>query len=348
MRVLSGIQPTGNLHLGNYLGAIRNWVKMQDEMPAMAAKADMAKPDKNADSQCFFFLADMHSITVHEERAQRLKNVREMAAALIAAGIAPDRSVLFNQARVPAHAELAWLLNGTARIGWLNRMTQFKDKAGKNREGASVGLFVYPVLQAADVLLYQATHVPVGEDQKQHLELTRDVATKFNTDFGVDLFTLPEPIIPKETARIMSLRDGSAKMSKSDPSDMSRINLTDDDDAISGKVRKAKTDPEPLPDTFEQLAGRPEAANLVGIFAALTGEKADSICARFAGQGFGAFKPALAEVLVESLRPIRQRFEQLKADDAALDAILLKGAARASAAAEPTLRAAYDAMGLMR
>ncbi len=334
MRVLSGIQPTGNLHLGNYLGAIRNWVKMQDEM--------------DADSQCFFFLADMHAITVHEERAQRLKNVREMAAALIAAGIDPDRSVLFNQARVPAHAELCWLLNGTARIGWLNRMTQFKDKAGKNREGASVGLFVYPVLQAADVLLYQATHVPVGEDQKQHLELTRDIAIKFNTDMGVDLFTLPDPIIPKETARIMSLRDGSAKMSKSDPSDMSRINLTDDDDTILGKVRKAKSDADVLPESFADLADRPEAKNLVGIFAAMTGESADAVCARFAGQGFGAFKPALADVLVETLRPIRQRFEALKNDDAALDAILVKGAQKASAAAEPTLRGAYDALGLMR
>ncbi|CAH0351974.1 MAG: tryptophan--tRNA ligase [Pseudomonadota bacterium] len=334
MRVLSGIQPTGNLHLGNYLGAIRNWVKMQDEMAS--------------GSQCFFFLADMHSITVHEERAQRLKNVREMAAALIAAGIDPDRSVLFNQARVPAHAELAWLLNGTARIGWLNRMTQFKDKAGKNREGASVGLFVYPVLQAADVLLYQATHVPVGEDQKQHLELTRDIAIKFNTDFGVDLFTLPEPIIPKETARIMSLRDGSAKMSKSDPSDMSRINLTDDDDTIASKVRKAKSDADVLPETYADLAERPEAKNLVGIFSAMTGESTDAICARFAGQGFGALKPALADVLVESLRPIRQRFEALKNDDVALDAILQKGAAKASAAAEPTLRGAYDAVGLMR
>ncbi|GLI97270.1 tryptophan--tRNA ligase [Sphingobium sp. BS19] len=334
MRVLSGIQPTGNLHLGNYLGAIRNWVKMQDEMAS--------------GSQCFFFLADMHSITVHEERAQRLKNVREMAAALIAAGIDPDRSVLFNQARVPAHAELAWLLNGTARIGWLNRMTQFKDKAGKNREGASVGLFVYPVLQAADVLLYQATHVPVGEDQKQHLELTRDIAVKFNTDFGVDLFTLPEPIIPKETARIMSLRDGSAKMSKSDPSDMSRINLTDDDDTIASKVRKAKSDADVLPETYADLAERPEAKNLVGIFSAMTGDSTDAICARFAGQGFGALKPALADVLVESLRPIRQRFEALKNDDVALDAILQKGAAKASAAAEPTLRGAYDAVGLMR
>ena len=231
MRVLSGIQPTGNLHLGNYLGAIRNWVRMQDEMDAA--------------SQCFFFLADMHSITVHEGREQRIRNVRDMAAALVAAGIDPDRSVLFNQARVPAHAELCWLLNGTARIGWLNRMTQFKDKVGKDREGASIGLFVYPVLQAADILAYNATHVPVGEDQKQHLELARDIATKFNTDFGVELFTLPDPIIPKESARIMSLRDGTAKMSKSDPSDMSRINLTDDDDAIMQKVKKAKTDPEP-------------------------------------------------------------------------------------------------------
>ncbi len=334
MRVLSGIQPTGNLHLGNYLGAIRNWVRMQDEM--------------DSESQCFFFLADMHSITVHETREQRLRNVREMAAALIAAGIDPDRSVLFNQARVPAHAELAWLLNGTARIGWLNRMTQFKDKAGKDREGKSVGLFVYPVLQAADVLLYQATHVPVGEDQKQHLELARDIAAKFNTDFGVDLFTIPDPIIPKETARIMSLRDGASKMSKSDPSDMSRINLTDDDDTIVQKIRKAKTDPEPLPETAAGLEDRAEAKNLVGIFASFTGGTPDSVCAQFVGQGFGAFKPALAEVLVEALRPIRTRFEALKDDEAALDAILIKGAEKAATAAEPTLRAAYGAVGLMR
>ncbi|MET0137727.1 MAG: tryptophan--tRNA ligase [Sphingobium sp.] len=334
MRILSGIQPTGNLHLGNYLGAIRNWVAMQDAM--------------QSGDECFFFLADMHSITVHEERAQRIANVRDMAAALVACGIDPDRSTLFNQARVPAHAELQWLLNGTARIGWLNRMTQFKDKAGKNREGVSIGLYVYPVLQAADVLLYQSTHVPVGEDQKQHLELTRDIATKFNTDFGVDLFTLPEPIIPKESARIMSLRDGSAKMSKSDPSDMSRINLTDDDDAIAQKIRKAKSDPELFPETAEGLEGRAEARNLVGIYAVLAGTTPDAVCAQFAGQGFGAFKPALGEVLVESLRPIRQRYEALRGDDAALDAILLKGAERAAAAAEPTLRGAYDALGLMR
>ena len=334
MRVLSGIQPTGNLHLGNYLGAIRNWVKMQDEM--------------DADSACYFFLADLHAITVHETRETRIRNVREMAAALIACGIDPDRSVLFNQARVPAHAQLAWLLNGTARIGWLNRMTQFKDKAGKNREGASVGLFVYPVLQAADVLLYQATHVPVGEDQKQHLELTRDIAIKFNTDFGVDLFTLPEPYIPRESARIMSLRDGTAKMSKSDPAEMSRVNLTDDDDAISQKVRKAKTDPEPLPQLAADLAGRPEALNLVGIYATLTDQSPDAVCASFAGQGFGAFKPALAQVLVETLRPIRERFVALKDDDAALDAILVKGAEKARAVAQPTLNGAYEALGLLR
>jgi tryptophanyl-tRNA synthetase len=334
MRVLSGIQPTGNLHLGNYLGAIRNWVRMQDEM--------------EGDSQCFFFLADMHSITVHEGREQRLRNVREMAAALIAAGIDPQRSVLFNQARVPAHAELAWLLNGTARMGWLNRMTQFKDKAGKDREGSSVGLFVYPVLQAADVLLYQASHVPVGEDQKQHLELARDIATKFNSDFAVDLFTIPDPIIPKQTARIMSLRDGSAKMSKSDPSDMSRINLIDDDDMILQKIRKAKTDPEPLPETAAGLEDRPEARNLVGIYASMAGTTPDAVCAQFVGQGFGAFKPALAEVLVEALRPIRTRFAALKDDGAALDAILIEGAQKAAAAAEPTLRGAYAAMGLMR
>ena len=334
MRVLSGIQPTGNLHLGNYLGAIRNWVRMQDEM--------------EAGSECFFFLADMHSITVHEDRETRLSNVRDMTAALVACGIDPDRSVLFNQARVPAHAELCWLLCGTARIGWMNRMTQFKDKAGKNRDSASVGLYVYPVLMAADVLLYQATHVPVGEDQKQHLELTRDVAIKFNTDFGVELFTMPDPIIPKHTARIMSLRDGTSKMSKSDPSDMSRINLTDDDDMIAQKVRKAKTDPEPLPSEAAGLEGRPEALNLIGIYATLTGSTPDAVCAQFAGQGFGAFKPALADLLVAQLSPIRERFIALRGDNSALDAILEKGAAKASAAADPTLRAAYDAMGLMR
>jgi tryptophanyl-tRNA synthetase len=272
-----------------------------------------------------------------------------MAAALIASGIDPARSILFNQARVPAHAELCWLLNGTARMGWLNRMTQWKDKAGKNREGASVALFDYPVLQAADVLLYNATHVPVGEDQKQHLELARDIATKFNTDFQTDLFVLPEPFIGGGTAaRVMSLRDGSAKMSKSDPSDMSRINLTDSNDEIASKIRKARTDPEPLPDDPAQLEGRAEARNLVGIFAAVTGVPVEQVLQRFAGQGFGAFKPALSDALIAMLAPLRTRLLELREDPAELDRLLSDGAERARALAAPTLAAAYQAVGLTR
>ena len=338
MRIVSGIQPTGNLHLGNYLGAIRNWVRMQDQVASEGG-------------DCLFFLADLHAISMPHVPADLTANTRAMTAALVACGIDPDRSTLFNQARVPAHAELQWLLNGTARIGWLNRMTQFKDKSGKNREGASAALYTYPVLQAADVLLYQATHVPVGEDQKQHLELARDIAQKFNNDYASaedPVFTLPEPIIPPDAARIMSLRDGSAKMSKSDPSDMSRINLTDDADTMMQKVKKAKTDPEPLPSEAAGLEGRPEARNLVGIYATLADSSTDAVLQQFGGQGFGAFKPALGELLVETLRPIRSRFMELRTDDAALDAILEKGAAKAAAAADPTLRAAYDAMGLMR
>jgi tryptophanyl-tRNA synthetase len=329
MRVVSGIQPTGNLHLGNYLGAIARWVKMQEE------------------GECLFFLADLHAITVHNDPAELTAHTREMAATLIACGIDPARSILFNQARVSAHPQLAWLLNGTARIGWLNRMTQFKEKSGKNREGASVGLYAYPVLQAADVLLYQATHVPVGEDQKQHLELARDIAVKFNTDFGVELFTLPEPLIQSGTARIMSLRDGSSKMSKSDPSDMSRINLVDDDDTVSQKIRKAKTDPEPLPESLDELSGRPEARNLVGIYAALSGRESSTVLAEFAGKGFGTFKPALAELMVESLRPIRNRLLELRGDPAEIDGILAKGADKASKLAAPTLDGAYRALGLL-
>jgi len=332
MRTLSGIQPTGNLHLGNYLGAIRNWVRMQDEMPG----------DK------LYFLADLHAITVHNDPAELTANTREMAAALMAAGIDPAKAILFNQARVPAHAELGWLLFCTARIGWLNRMTQFKEKSGKNREGASVGLYAYPVLQAADVLLYQTTHVPVGDDQKQHLELARDIATKFNLDTGTETFTLPEPTIPKAAARIMSLRDGNAKMSKSDPSDASRINLVDDADTIMAKIRKAKTDAEPLPSEVAGLEGRAEARNLVSIYAAMADESVDDVLARFAGQGFGAFKPALGELLVESLRPIATRLTDLKADPAAIDAALEDGAARAAALARPTIDAAYAALGLCR
>jgi tryptophanyl-tRNA synthetase len=338
MRIVSGIQPTGNLHLGNYLGAIRNWVRMQDDI-------------EGSGGDCLFFLADLHAISMPHKPAELAANTRAMLAALVACGIDPDRSTLFNQAQVPAHAELQWLLNGTARLGWLNRMTQFKDKSGKNREGASAALYTYPVLQAADVLLYQATHVPVGEDQKQHLELARDIAQKFNNDFCAEraaVFTLPDPIIPPDAARIMSLRDGSAKMSKSDPSDMSRINLTDDADAMMQKVKKARTDPEPLPSEAAGLEGRPEARNLVGIYAAMADTGVDAVLRDFAGKGFGAFKPALGELLIERLAPINARFVELQADRAALDAILRKGAEKARALAAPTLDAAYDALGLVR
>lgn len=337
MRVVSGIQPTGNLHLGNYLGAIRNWVRMQDSV-------------QDGD-QCLFFLADLHAISQPHDPVQLRAATLEMAAALVACGIDPDRSILFNQAQVPAHAELQWLLNGTARMGWLNRMTQWKDKAGKNREGQSAALFTYPVLQAADVLLYQATHVPVGDDQKQHLELARDIAQKFNNDFCPDdapVFTLPDPIVPPEAARIMSLRDGGAKMSKSDPSEMSRINLIDDADTIMQKVRKAKTDPEPLPSEAAGLSGRLEALNLVTIFAAMTGQSVDQVLAQHGGQGFGTFKPALGEALVEHLAPIAAHLRDLLNDRESIDAILARGAARAREQAAPTLRSAYDALGLVR
>ncbi len=337
MRVVSGIQPTGNLHLGNYLGAIRNWVRMQDEI--------------KEGGECFFFLADLHAISMPHDPADLRKGTLEMTAALVACGIDPQRSVLFNQAQVPAHAELQWLLSGTARMGWLNRMTQWKDKAGKNREGQSVALFGYPVLQAADVLLYQATHVPVGEDQKQHLELARDIAQKFNNDFASDdapVFALPDPIIPPEAARIMSLRDGSAKMSKSDPSEMSRINLSDDPDTVMKKVKKAKTDPEPLPSNSGGLVGRPEALNLVSIYAAFAGTDMDGVLAEFGGEGFGKFKPALGELLVETLSPITQRFNELLEDREELDAILARGAAKARDVARPTLDKAYQALGLVR
>jgi len=331
MRIVSGIQPTGNLHLGNYLGAIRNWVRMQ-------AEADTG--------ECFFFLADLHAISQFQEPRDLARAIREMAAALIACGVDPARATLFRQRDVPAHSELAWLLNGVARVGWLNRMTQFKDKSGKNREGASVALYTYPVLQAADVLLYKTTHVPVGDDQKQHLELARDIATKFNADYDTDLFVLPEPTIPPAAARIMSLRDGAAKMSKSDPSDMSRINLNDDPDLIAQKVRKAKTDPEPLPADPAELEGRPEAKNLVTIYSALADESVGDVLARFAGQGFGAFKPALAELAVETLRPIGARLAELQRDPAELDRLLAAGAEKARSVAAPTLKAAYAAMGL--
>jgi tryptophanyl-tRNA synthetase len=329
VRVVSGIQPTGDLHLGNLLGAILRWVRMQDE------------------AECLFFLADLHALTVDVEPAQLRANVRDMAAALIASGIDPDKSIVFAQSALPAHAELAWLLQCVARVGWLNRMTQFKEKSGKSREGASVGLYTYPVLQAADVLLYRATHVPVGEDQKQHIELARDIAIKFNTDFETELFVPPEPYIGGgAAARVMSLRDGSAKMSKSDPSDMSRVNLTDDDDSIAAKIRKARTDPEPLPADPAELAARPEAKNLVGIYAAVSGETVEAVLGRFAGQGFGAFKPALADALVALIAPLRKRLFELREHPEELDRILAKGADKARALGAPTIAAAYRAVGL--
>ncbi len=329
MRVLSGIQPTGGLHLGNLLGAILRWVRMQDE------------------AECLFFLADLHALTIDVAPDELRSNVREMAAALIASGIDPAKSTLFAQSAVPAHAELAWLLQCTARVGWLNRMTQFKEKTGKNREGASVGLYTYPVLQAADILLYRATHVPVGEDQKQHVELTRDIALKFNNDFDIELFIPPEPFIGGgSAARVMSLRDGRAKMSKSDPSEMSRIHLTDSDDAIAQKIRKAKTDAEPLPDRPEALEGRAEAKNLIGVYAAIAGETPEQVLARFAGQGFGQFKPALADALIALIAPIRTRLDELRRDTAELDRILAAGAERASEIGAPTLAKAKSAVGL--
>ena len=338
MRVVSGIQPTGKPHLGNYLGAIRNSVKLQDD--ALAAGGD-----------CLIFIADLHALSMPHDPVELHGSTLELVATLVACGLDTSKTVLFNQAQVPAHAELQWLLSGTARMGWLNRMTQFKDKSGKNREGASIALFTYPVLQAADVLLYQATHVPVGEDQKQHLELARDIAQKFNNDFASNeapVFTLPEPYIPPEAARIMSLRDGTAKMSKSDPSDMSRINLSDDADTIMKKVRKAKTDAEPLPSEAGGLEGRAEALNLVTIYAALAGTGVDAVLAEFGGEGFGKFKPALGDLMVERLAPIARKFNELRADREALDAILARGAARAREIGGPTLTAAYRALGLVR
>lgn len=329
-RVVSGIQPTGNLHLGNYLGAIRNWVRMQDEEPG-----------------CLFFLADLHAITVWNDPVELRANIRAMAAALMAAGIDPARSTLFPQSLVPEHAELAWTLNCIARIGWLNRMTQFKEKSGKDREGASIGLFAYPVLQAADVLVYKATHVPVGEDQKQHLELARDIAQKFNTDYSAEVFPLPEPYILGRAARIMSLRNGNAKMSKSDPSDMSRINLTDDADTIAKKIKKATTDPDVLPGELKLLDTRPEAKNLVAIYAALADQSEEAVLTQFEGKGFGAFKPALAELTVAKIAPITERYNELRQDTAHIDKVLGEGAVRARELARPTVAEVYETVGFL-
>src|SRR5262245_12496767 len=318
--VFSGMQPTNTLHLGNYLGALKNWVKLQERMP------------------CIYCVVDMHALTVETDAKALAKATREVTAAYIAAGVDPARSILFNQSQVSAHAELAWVFNCVARIGWLNRMTQFKDKAGKNRENASVGLFVYPDLMAADILAYRATHVPVGEDQKQHLELARDIAQKFNNDFGApDFFPLPEPFIVGPGTRVMSLRDGTKKMSKSDESDFSRINLTDDADTIAQKIRKARTDPPPPPDQPEGLAGRPETENLIHIYAALSDHTPETVIKEFAGAQFSVFKNALADLTVAKLTPIAREMRALLSDPAEIDRVLKNGAARAAAIAAPVM-----------
>jgi tryptophanyl-tRNA synthetase len=318
-RIFSGVQPTGNLHLGNYLGAIKNWIALQD------------------DFECIYCVVDLHAITVPQDPSVLRRSISEVAACLIASGINPEKSILFNQSRVPQHAELAWVFNCVARLGWLNRMTQFKEKAGKNRENATVGLYAYPTLMAADILAYKATHVPVGEDQKQHLELTRDIAAAFNSMFDSEFFPQPEPQIQAAAARVMSLRDGNSKMSKSDISDATRINLTDSADDIAQKIKRAKTDPEVLPTEIAGLAGRPEAANLVGIFAGLSGRTQADVLSEFGGQGFGVFKPALAELAVLQIAPISAEMNKLLEDDAQIDALLEKGAEQAQAIAGPIL-----------
>jgi len=297
-RIFSGIQPTGNLHLGNYLGAIQNWVKLQDEF------------------ECIYCVVDLHAITVPQDPKELTQSTREVAASVLAAGINPTTSILFNQSQVPQHAELAWIFNCVARLGWLNRMTQFKEKAGKNRENATVGLYAYPTLMAADILAYKATHVPVGDDQKQHLELTRDIAQAFNAMFGEEFFPLPEPQILGKATRVMSLRDGNAKMSKSDPSEYSRITMRDDADTIMTKIKKAKTDPEPLPSEEDGLKDRPEAKNLVSIYAALAETSTDDVLREFGGQGFGVFKPALADVAISKLAPITDQMNIYMQDPA--------------------------------
>jgi tryptophanyl-tRNA synthetase len=343
-RVFSGMQPTGSLHLGNYLGAMVQWIEMQKT------------------HECIYCVVDLHAITqdvaVWGGPAELKKSIRQVTAAYIASGLDPKKSILFNQSQVAEHAELAWIFNCVARLGWLNRMTQFKEKAGKNRENASVGLYAYPNLMAADILAYRATHVPVGEDQKQHLELARDIAQKFNNDFRDEIvaagfedglfFPQPEPVITGPATRVMSLRDGSKKMSKSDPSEMSRIALTDDADTIAKKIQKAKTDPEPLPSEAQGLEGRPEAENLVGIYAALAGESVEKVLSTFGGAQFSGFKKALAEVAVEKVGPIGAEMQRLVGDPAEIDRILADGAARARAIARPIMDEVKDVVGFVR
>ena len=328
-RVFSGMQPTGNLHLGNYLGAMLNWVKMQNT------------------NECLYCVVDMHAITLWQDPKALRKAIRDVTAAYLACGLDPQRSIIFNQSQVPEHAELAWVFNCVARLGWLNRMTQFKDKAGKDKEAASVGLYVYPNLMAADILAYKATHVPVGEDQKQHLELARDIAVKFNNDYEVEFFPQPEPYIVGPATRVMSLRDGTKKMSKSDPSDLSRINLTDSTDDIAKKIRKAKTDMDALPSEPAGLKGRPEAENLVGIFAALSGGTVQDVLTQFGGGQFSGLKNALADLAVEKLAPIAMETSRLCTDQTYIDKVLADGAVRARAISGPIVRQVREIVGFL-
>lgn len=339
-RVFSGMQPTGSLHLGNYLGAMLQWIELQET------------------HQCIYCVVDMHAITVWQDPEELREAIRKVTAAYMAAGLDPQKSILFNQSQVAAHAELAWVFNCVARLGWLNRMTQFKEKAGKDRENASVGLFSYPNLMAADILVYKATHVPVGDDQKQHLELARDIAGKFNNDFADQIraagfedgefFPLPEPVITGPATRVMSLRDGTKKMSKSDPSDLSRINITDDADTIARKIRKAKTDTEPLPSELEGLKGRAEAENLIGIFAALSGHGKDAVLAEYGGRQFSEFKSALADLSVAKLAPIGEEISRLTSDPVEIDKVLADGSRRAAEIAAPIMRDVKEIVGFIQ
>ena len=330
-RVFSGIQPSGGLTLGNYLGAMKRFVDMQNV----------------GGFETVYCMVYLHAITVWQDPAALRQNTRELAAGFIASGIDPEKSILFNQSQVPEHAQLGWIFNCVARMGWMQRMTQWKDKAGKNSQNASLGLFGYPALMAADILIYHATHVPVGEDQKQHLELTRDIAAKFNNDFGVDFFPITEPVIEGAATRVMSLRNGSKKMSKSDPSDASRINMTDDADTIAKKIRKAKTDPEPLPESAEGLSERPEARNLVNIYAALADQSVDAVLAEVGGKQFGEFKPMLADLAVAKLAPISTEMARLMQDQAEIDRILARGAERGREIASPILKKTYEIVGMV-
>jgi tryptophanyl-tRNA synthetase len=329
-RVFSGIQPSGNLTLGNYLGALKRFAQAQE----------------NGISS-IYCMVDLHAITVWQDPAKLANATRELCAGFIASGLDPARSILFNQSQVPEHTQMAWVFNCVARMGWMQRMTQFKDKAGKNAQNASLGLFAYPALMAADILTYHATHVPVGEDQKQHIELTRDIAIKFNNDYGVDFFPVTAPVIEGAATRVMSLRDGSKKMSKSDPSDMSRINLTDDADTIAKKIRKAKTDPEPLPEDIDGLEARPEARNLVNIYAALSDQSVAQVMAEMGGKPFSEFKPLLADLAVDKIAPISTEMSRLMQDPAEIDRILANGAERARAIAAPILKETYKIVGMV-